>query len=454
MAWSDCSVHSAAPCSRACAMHATTVTPSSRKQDRPNNRRFQTLQEDLVMKLKLERLLFAALLAATPAGAQDTGITDTTIKLGTQAPMSGPVAMIGMVAEGQKLKFDAINAAGGVKMGDGKTRQVELVIMDDANEPPRTVTNARRMAEQNKVFAFAGSVGTPQNQAIKAYTSQNKIPNIFIYSGIYEWGDEKQNPWAIGMVPSFTTEAAIYAKYLQETRPEAKVAMLYINTDFGTNFLDGFKAAIKDTKIQLVAAQSNANTDPTVDTQLTNLKASGADTLIIATAGKAAAQAIFFGAESGWKPTVFVTYAASSIISLKAAGLDHSKGVLTGQFVKPVGSPAFNNDPGVKQYLTDYETFKPRFDKSDSLAQMGYLMADGVVKVLELMKAPTRDAMMSGVPNMHKIELGLLYPGITMSTKAGTDNFPIEAMQLFQFDGEAYKPVGKLIDYEGRTPKL
>jgi ABC-type branched-subunit amino acid transport system substrate-binding protein len=406
------------------------------------------------MKRKLEGSLLAALLAATPAAAQDAGVTDTTIKLGTQAPMSGPVAMIGMVAEGQKLRFEAINAAGGVKMGDGKMRKVELVIMDDANEPPRTVTNARRMAEQTKVFAFVGSVGTPQNQAIKAYTSQNKIPNIFIYSGIYEWGDEKQNPWGIGMVPSFTTEAAIYAKYLQETKPEARVAMLYINTDFGTNFLDGFKAAIKDTKIQLVAAQSNANTDPTVDTQLTTLKASGADTLVIATAGKAAAQAIRFSAESGWKPTVFVTYAASSIISLKAAGLDNSKGVLTGQFVKPVGSPAFDNDAGVKEYLADYDKFKPRFDKSDSLAQMGYLMADGVVKVLEQMKAPTRDEMMRVARNMDKIQLGLLYPGITMSTKPATDNFPIEAMQLFQFDGQAYKPIGKLIDYEGRTPKL
>ena len=399
-------------------------------------------------------LLAAAIAAAAPAAAQAPGITDTSIKLGTQAPMSGVVAMIGMVAEGQKLKFDAINAAGGVKMGDGKTRQVEFVIMDDANEPPRTVTNARRMAEQNKVFAFVGSVGTPQNQAIKAYTSQNKIPNIFIYSGIYEWGDEKQNPWGIGMVPSFTTEAAIYARHLEEHKPDAKVAMLYLNTDFGQNFLEGFKVAIKGTKVQLVAAQSNANTDPTVDTQLTNLKASGADTLIVATAGKAAAQAIRFAAESGWKPTLFVTYAASSVISLKAAGLENSKGVLTGQFVKPVGSPAFDNDPGVKQYVADYERFKPRFDRHDSLAQMGYLMADGVVKVLEQMKTPTREAMMETVRNMNKIELGLLFPGITMTTKAGADNFPIEAMQLFQFDGESYKPVGKVIEYEGRTPKL
>jgi len=341
------------------------------------------------MKYGLGGLLFAAALTVSPAAAQSPGIADTSIRLGTQAPMSGVVAMIGMVAEGQKLKFDAVNAAGGVKMGDGKTRQVELVIMDDANEPPRTVTNARRMAEQNKVFAFVGSVGTPQNQAIKAYITQNKIPNIFIYSGIYEWGDSKQNPWGIGMVPSFTTEAAIYAKYLEEHKPNAKVAMLYR-----------------------------------------------------------------LAAESGWKPTVFVTYAASSVISLKAAGLENSKGVLTGQFVKPVGSPNFDNDPGVKQYLADYEKFKPRFDKHDSLAQMGYLMADAAVKVLEQMKAPTREAMMEATRNMSKVELGLLYPGITMTTKAGVDNFPIEAMQLFQFNGESYEPIGKLIDYEGRTPRL
>jgi ABC-type branched-subunit amino acid transport system substrate-binding protein len=397
--------------------------------------------------------LAALLAAAMPALAADDGITDTTIKLGTQAPMSGVVAMIGMVAEGQKLKFDAINAAGGVKMGDGKTRKIELVIGDDANEPPRTVTNARRMAEQNKVFAFVGSVGTPQNQAIKPYLAEKKIPNIFIYSGIYEFGDPEKNPWGIGMVPSFTTEAAIYARYLQEHKPDAKVGILFINTDFGTNFVDGFKAAIKGTKIQLVATQANANTDPTVDTQMTNLRAAGADTLLVASAGKPAAQAIRFAGESGWKPMVFVTYAASSIITLKAAGLDNAKGVITGQFVKPVGAPAYANDAGVKTYLADYEKFKPRFNQNDTLAQMGYTIADGVVKVLEAMKEPTRDAFLKAARNMKNVELGLLYPGIKMTTGPG-DQFPIEAMQLFQFNGEAYEPVGKLIDYEGKTPKL
>ncbi len=402
----------------------------------------------------LPLLLLTTLLAgASQAFAEEPGITDTTVKLGTQAPMSGPVAMIGMVAEGIDLKFKAANAQGGVKMGDGKTRKIELVIMDDANEPPRTVTNARRMVEQMGVFAFVGAVGTPQNQAIKAYVAQKKVPNLFIYSGIYEWGDEKQNPWGTMLVPSFTTESAIYAKYLEQNKPNAKVAILYINTDFGTNFLDGFKAAIKGTKIELVAAQSTANTDPTVDTQMTNLKASGADTLLVAAAPKAAAQAIRFGAESGWKPLTFVTYAASSVIALKAAGFENSKGVLTGQFVKPVASPDFASDPGVQQYLADYERFKPRFDKNDSLAQMGYLMGDAAVNVLERMKEPTRVAMLAAARSMQNVELGLLYPGIKLNTGPG-DQFPIEAMQLFQFDGEAYRPVGKLIDYERSTPKL
>src|SRR5262245_20987690 len=353
-------------------------------------------------------VLLAAAIVAGPclAIAQEQGITDTSIKLGTQAPMSGPVAMIGMVAEGIALKFKAVNADGGVKMGDGKTRKVELVIMDDANEPPRTVTNARRMVEQMGVFAFVGAVGTPQNQAIKAYVAQKQVPNLFIYSGIYEWGDEKQNPWGTMLVPSFTTESAIYAKYLEQFKPDAKVGILHINTDFGTNFLDGFKAAIKGTKIQLVATQSTANTDPTVDTQLTNLKASGADTLLIAAAPKAAAQAIRFAVESGWKPLTFVTYAASSLVALKAAGLENSKGVLTGQFVKPVASPDFASDAGVKQYLADYERFKPRFDKNDSLAQMGYLMGDAAVKVMERMKAPTRKAMLEAARSMQNVELG------------------------------------------------
>jgi ABC-type branched-subunit amino acid transport system substrate-binding protein len=397
--------------------------------------------------------VFSVALAVVPAAAAEQGITDTSIKLGTQAPMSGPVAVVGHEALGMKLKFDAVNAAGGVKMGDGKTRKIDFIIQDDANEPPRTVTNARRMVEQMGVFAFVGEVGTPQNQAIKPYLEQKHVPSIFIYSGIYEWGDESKSPWGTMLVPSFTTEAAIYARYLEQYKPDAKVGILYINTDFGLNFLDGFKKAIEGTKIKLVASQSAATTDPTVDTQLTNLKAAGADTLLVAIAGKTVAQAIRFAHDTGWNPLTFVTYAGSSITTLKAAGLDKSVGVLTGQFVKPVGSPEFANDPGVKVYLDDHAKFKPAFDKNDSLGIMGYVTADAMIKVLERTKQPTREALLASARNLNGVELGLLYPGIKLNTSKG-DQFPIESMQLFRFDGKVYKPIGNLISYEGKTPKL
>src|SRR5262249_22599664 len=179
--------------------------------------------------------------------------------------------------------------------------------------------------------------------------------------------------------------------------------------------------------------EHNAKPDPSVDTQMTTPRAAGADTLLVANAGKPAAQAIKFATESGWKPLTFVTYAASSIITLKAAGLENAKGVITGQFVKPVGAPAFANDAGVKAYLADYEKCKPRFNQNDTLGQMGYTIADAVVKLLESMKEPTREAMLTAARNMKNVELALLYPGIKMNTGPG-DQFPIEAMQLFQFN--------------------
>jgi branched-chain amino acid transport system substrate-binding protein len=396
----------------------------------------------------------AYLIAAGAAAAQSNGITDTSVKLGTIAPITGGVAAVGMLADGLDLKFKAVNAAGGVKMVDGKTRMIELVITDDANEPPRALTNTRRMVEQNEIFALAGVVGTLQNQAIKPYLQQRKVPSLFVYSGVYEFGMEKLNPMSTPLVPSFTTESAIYAEYLKKNRPQAKVAILYLNTDFGQNFLAGFKAAISGTQIQLTDAQPHNYSDPTVDTQLTNLRATGADTLLIATVPKPAAQAVRFGVESGWKPLTMITYAASSAVALRPAGLENLQGVITGQFIKPIESETYANDAGVKRYLAEHERFKPRFDRGDTLGQMGYTIAEAVVAVLQTMKQPTREAALEAARNMRDVELSLLLPGIKLNTKGPDDPFPIEAMQLFLFKGEGYVPTGDLISYEGKTPKL
>jgi ABC-type branched-subunit amino acid transport system substrate-binding protein len=389
-----------------------------------------------------------------PAFAQSVGITDTEIKIGTSASITGPTAAVGMVADGMDLKFKAVNDAGGVKMGDGKTRKINFIIADDGNEPPRALNNIRRLVERDQVFALAGVIGTLQNQAIKPYISQRKVPSLYVYSGVYEFGNEKINPMSTPLVPSFTTESAIYAEYIKRVKPNAKVGVLYLNTDFGQNFLAGFKEAIKGSNVTLAAAQPNNYTDPTVDTQLTNLKASGADTLLLATVPKPAAQSVRFAKESGWNPLIMITYAASSPVALRPAGTENLQGVLTGQFMKPISSKEYANDPGVKRYLADYEKFKPRFDRGDTLGQMGYMIAEAVVATLRQMKTPTHESMLDAARHLKDVQLDLLLPTIKLNTNGTEDPFPIEAMQLFVFKGDGYVATGDTVGYEGKTPKL
>jgi ABC-type branched-subunit amino acid transport system substrate-binding protein len=339
-------------------------------------------------------------------------------------------------------------------MGDGKTRKIDFIIADDGNEPPRALNNARRLVERDQVFALAGVIGTLQNQAIKPYLTQRKVPSLYVYSGVYEFGNEKINPMSTPLVPSFTTESAIYAEYVKRVKPNAKVGILYLNTDFGQNFLAGFKEAIKGSNVTLVAAQPNNYSDPTVDTQLTNLKASGADTLLLATVPKPAAQSVRFAKESGWNPLIMITYAASSPVALRPAGTENLQGVLTGQFMKPISSKEYADDPGVKRYLADYEKFKPRFDRGDTLGQMGYMIAEAVVATLQRMKSPTRESMLDAARHLKDVQLDLLLPSIKLNTNGAEDPFPIEAMQLFVFKGDGYVATGDTVAYEGKTPKL
>lgn len=388
---------------------------------------------------------------AAIADTASPGITDTAIKIGVTTPVTGPVAAVGQIAEGIKMRVNAVNAAGGVKMGDGKTRKIELTVLDDGIDPQRTLNNARKLVEQTGVFALLGTAGTPNNQAIGRYLVQKQVPDLFMYSGVHELGEGEQ--WMIGLAPSFTTEAAVFAEYLKLNKPQAKVAMLYLNTETGQTFQAAFKGAIQGSKVQLVATQPVTAMDPTVDTQMSSLKASGADTLVIITAPRQGAQGVRFAAESGWNPTTLVSYIASSVAALKPAGLSNAKGVITSMFMKPIDAPALAGDPGVRRYLADHDAARPRFEKDDAMGQMGYLTAEALVHVLEKMKQPTREAMMQAATHLDKAELGLLLSGIRLSTNAPADVYPIETLQLFQFDGERYKALGGLISFEGKTPK-
>jgi branched-chain amino acid transport system substrate-binding protein len=389
---------------------------------------------------------------AADAQTASPGITDTSISIGITAPISGPAAALGAVSRGIELRVNALNADGGVKMMDGKTRKIELTILDDAVDPQRALTNARRLVESNKVFSLVSTMTTASSQAVAPYADEQKVPNLFLYSATAEWGNEKLHPWSTALVISFPVEAGVFVEYLKKYKPDAKIAVLFLNTDMGQGFQAGLRAALAGTDMKILSAQATTSNDPTVDTQLSNLRASGADTLLIATAPRQGAQAVRYAAESGWKPTILMSHASSSVANLKPAGLDNAKGVLTAMYLKPFDLAKVASDAGLKAYSDTYDKYKPRFDKIDYLGMHGYLVGDALISVLQTMKEPTRASMMQTARNLDRLSLGLLMPGITLTTKSGVDGYLIESLQLFQFDGEAYQPIGEVISNEGKTP--
>ncbi|WP_192385433.1 ABC transporter substrate-binding protein [Mesorhizobium silamurunense] len=400
-------------------------------------------------KMLLTAAVFALAVGAASARADQTpGITDSTVKIGITGPLTGPVAVVGAVAEGIRARVEAANAMGGVKMSDGKTRKIELVIKDDMLDPQRTLANVREMVEQDKVFALVGTAATPNNVAIGRYIEQRKVPNVFMYSGVHKLNAPHEE---IGFVPAFSTEATSFATYLKDNKPGAKVAILYLNTETGETFMKAFDKAIEGSGVKVVDRQPVTSQDPTVETQLTALKASGADTLVIIAAPQQGGEAIRFQAESGWKPLTLVTNLSSAYPILQAVGLDNAKGIITSNFLKPIVSPEKTGDAGIDEYLTDIAAAKVNFVFANTIGQVGYATGDALVKALEEMKKPTRAALLEAVFNIQKWDNPLLLDGIKLNTKAGSDVFPIEALQLYQFDGQKYVPVGKLLDFEGKT---
>lgn len=396
------------------------------------------------------QLAAAGLLVASHASAAEPspGITDDTIKVGVTGPLTGPVAVVGGVAEGIRARVEQANAEGGVKMGDGKTRKIELVIEDDGLDPQRTLANVRKMVEKDKVFALVGTAATPNNLAIGRYITQKKVPNVFMYSGVISLNAPE---WEVGFVPSFSTEADAFAEYLAMNKPGAKVAFLYLNTETGQTFMKAFDRAIEGSAIRVVERQPVTSQDPTVETQLNTLKASGADTLVIIAAPRQGGEAIRFQSESGWKPLTLVTNLSSSYPVLQSVGLENAKGIITSDFLKPIISDQKSSDEGINRYLDAIKSAKVNFVFANTIGQTGYSIGDLLIQSLEKLKEPTREELMKVVHNMDGWQSPLLFDGIKVTTKEGSDVFPIEALQLYQFDGQQYNPVGGVLHFEGDT---
>jgi branched-chain amino acid transport system substrate-binding protein len=393
----------------------------------------------------LALLLVAALVALgcgrdDDNGGGDPGISDEEIKIGGSYPFSGPASAYRSIAEGAKAYFDLVNAEGGV---DG--RKIEFITLDDAYEPPKAVENARRLIEQEQVFALFNTLGTPNNVAIWDYVNEQKVPHLYVATGASLWGaNPEEHPWTIGWQPDYVSEAQAYADYLDKKNPDAKVAVLYQNDAFGKDLLGGFEKAIKGTNIKIVAEESYEVTDPTVESQMAKLANSDADTFLNITTPKFGAQAIAAAHKLGWDVLHIINnVSASKKLVLEPAGLDASQGLISTTYYKDPASGEWDDDPAMREYKSAMKKYS-RADPEDPFCIFGWGAAQTLVEALNGMEEPTREALMDSVRNMD-IRVPILLPGIRVKSHGTEDGYPIEATQIQRFEGENWKLVGDVI---------
>jgi branched-chain amino acid transport system substrate-binding protein len=357
-----------------------------------------------------------------------------------------------VISEGLNACFDEINANGGIEMADGATREIEFIVKDDGYSPDLAVANARALVEQDEVFMVLNPLGTANNAAIREYMNEQEVPQAFVASGASLWGAQHEEfPWTTGWQPSYPTESSIYAEFLQQEFPDgATVAILFQNDSYGEDYVGGFEAAIEGTNIEIVARESYEATDPTVDSQIVNLAQSGADVFFNVTTPTAAAQAIRAVGESSWEPLHLLNSVSNSRVGvLEAAGLENAEGVYTTLYLKDPSDPQWEDDEAMVEYFAsaeEYGDFEPR----NGFGVFGYSVCDTVTKVLQDMPEPTRESFQETADNM-EYELPLALPGISVKTGEG-DTFPIEAMQIAQFNGGVWELQGEVLDFEGETP--
>jgi branched-chain amino acid transport system substrate-binding protein len=400
------------------------------------------------MLLLLALGVLAAALAAAPALAQkkyDPGASDTEIKIGHTNPYSGPASSYGTIGRTIAAYWKMVNDRGGIN-----GRKITFITYDDGYAPPKTMEQARRLVEQDQVLFLFQTLGTPPNSAIHKYMNQKQVPQLFVATGATKWGDPQNFPWTMGWQPSYQTEARIYAKYLLENKPNAKIGILYQNDDYGKDYLKGFKDGLGDkAKTMIVMEQSYEVTDPTVDSQVVNLKNSGADTFFNITIPKFAAQAIKKSAEIGWKPLHLLNGVSISIKTvLEPAGLQNSVGIISSTYGKEPDDPQWANDPGMKQYKDFMKKYYPDGNPSDNLNAYGFSVSYTLEQVLKQCGDDlTRANVMRQAANLKNFTTPLALPGIVMNTSP-TDFRPIEAMQLQRFDGQKWVRFGSVISAE------
>jgi branched-chain amino acid transport system substrate-binding protein len=384
-------------------------------------------------------------LAALPARAEKQfgpGVTDTEIKIGNTNFYSGPASSYGVIGKTETAFFNMINEQGGIN-----GRKINFISYDDAYSPPKTVEQTRKLVESDGVFLIFNSLGTPTNTAVQKYLNQKQVPQLFVGTGATKWGDPKHFPWTIGWQPNYQGEGHIYATYILEHHAQGKIAVLYQNDDYGKDYVKGLKDGLGDkAKSMIVAEAPYETTDPTVDSQVVNLKASGADIFYNVTIPKFAAQAIRKAVEIGWKPLHILNSVSNSVGGvLQPAGFDNSKGILSTAYLKDPTDPQWKDDPGYKDWVAFMDKYYPDGDKTNVFTVYGYTIPPTLVQVLKQCgENLTRENVMKEAANLHNLALPMLLPGITVNTSP-TDFFPVQQMQMERFNGERWELFGPII---------
>jgi branched-chain amino acid transport system substrate-binding protein len=377
----------------------------------------------------------------------DAGATDDTIRVGNIMPYSGPASAYGAIGRAMTAYFKMVNDRGGIN-----GRKVDFVSYDDAYSPPKTVEQARKLVESDEVLLVAGSFGTAGNSAIQRYLNQKHVPQLFIVSGASRFNDPEHFPWTMGLGATYRIETSIYAAYLLKEKPSAKIAVLYQNDDAGKELLKGVKEGLGDKVAQIVAESAYEVTEPTIDSHVVSLKASGADVLFSLATPKFAAQSIKKAAEIDWHPLHFLPVVSASIgATLAPAGFQNSAGVISAAFLKDATDPQWSEDPGMTRYRDFLSKYMPDADRLDALLASGYATAQAVELVLRRCGDNlTRDNVMKQATNLEHVSFDLLLPGIELNTSP-RDFTAIKDMNLMRFEKDSWKLFGGLV--RARAPE-
>ena len=385
------------------------------------------------------------ILAARPARAAKNygpGVTDTEIKIGNTAPYSGPASNYGTIWKCEARYYEMINDAGGIN-----GRKINFISYDDAYTPPKTVEMTRKLVEQDQVFLVANSAGTPTNTAIWKYLNDRKVPQLLVGTGATKWDDPKGHPWTIGFQPNYQSAGRIYAAYVLKNKPDAKVAVLYQDDDFGKDYLKGVEDGLGNKAASMIKVRASyETTDPTVDSQVVQMKAAGCDVCINTAISKFAAQAIKKAAEIEWKPLHILSDIGNSVAgTLVPAGLENCKDIVSDFWLKDPNDPSWKDDAGFKWWLGFMEKWYPAGDKKDLNNVYGPSAAATVVQVLKQCGDElTRENVMKQAASLHDFTVPMLLPGIKINTSA-TDFAPVKQVQMARFNGERWVLFGDIL---------